>query len=125
PVTSVTRTAPIQPAAATTASLRVHFVCEYPDGGVLIVYVNEKEYARLMVGASRGGFLGLRKSAQPRDASKTIEMPAGTVPIRVSVSPTGQRAIVKTVSGNFQGGVSRALEVQLSAEGQLGEPSLR
>jgi hypothetical protein len=125
PVTAVTKTPPAQP-AATTASLHVHFVCDFPDGGVAIVYVNEKEKARLPVEASRGGFLGLRKSVQHGDAGKSVEdVPAGTVPIRVSVTPAGRKAIVKSMTGNFQGGVPRNLEIHLSADGQLGEPSLR
>ncbi|HSS75505.1 MAG TPA: serine/threonine-protein kinase, partial [Thermoanaerobaculia bacterium] len=124
PVTTVVRTTPAQP-VATTAYLRVHFVCDFPDGGVLIVYVNDKESARLLVEASRGGFLRLRKTGQPHDASKSIEVPAGTNPIRISVTPTGRAALVKTMSGNFQGGGSRSLEIYLSADGQLGDPSLR
>ncbi|MFY9826453.1 MAG: hypothetical protein WAM82_34135, partial [Thermoanaerobaculia bacterium] len=127
PVTAVPRSPgePSSQAAATTATLRVHFVCDFPDGGVLIVYVNDKEKARLTVEASRGGFLRLRKSVQQHDTSKSIEVPAGTVQIRASVTPTGRAAIVRPMNGNFQGGVPRNLEVQLSADGTVSDPSLR
>jgi len=126
PVTTVTRNpGDLSTPAATTATLRVHFVSDFPDGGVLIVYVNDKEKARLTVEASRSGFLRLRKSEQPRDASKSIEVPAGTNPVRISVTPTGRKALVKTMNGNFQGGSSRTLEIHLSADGQVGDPSLR
>jgi len=126
PVTTVTRNpGDLSTPAATTATLRVHFVSDFPDGGVLIVYVNDKEKARLTVEASRSGFLRLRKSEQPHDASKSIEVPAGTSQIRASVTPGGRAAIVRPMNGNFQGGVSRTLEIHLSADGQVGESSLR
>ncbi|HEV7508380.1 MAG TPA: serine/threonine-protein kinase [Thermoanaerobaculia bacterium] len=125
PVTAVTRNpSDSSQAAATTATLRIHFVSDFPDGGVLIVYVNDKEKARLPVEASRGGFLGLRKSVQPHDASQSIEVPAGTVQLRVSVAATGRAASVRPMTGNFQGGVPRNLEVQLSADGKV-DTSLR
>jgi serine/threonine protein kinase len=121
PVTSVTRT-PAEPssqAAATTATLRVHFVSDFPEGGVLIVYVNGKEMARIVAEGSRGGLFQRRKPVQ-REFSRSIEeVAAGASQIRASVTPAGRAAIVKPMSGNFQGGGSRTLEVQLSADGQL------
>jgi serine/threonine protein kinase len=115
-------------AAAATATLRVHFVCNFPDGGVLIVYVNDKEVTRIIAEGTRSGLGNLfhaRKPAAPHDFSKSTDVPAGTSQVRVSVTPSGRAAIVKPMKGNFQGGVSRSLEVQLSADGQLADPSLR
>jgi serine/threonine-protein kinase len=130
PVTPVPRSAsePSSPVAAATATLRVHFVCNFPDGGVLIVYVNDKEVTRIIAEGTRSGLGSLfhaRKPAAPHDFSKSTDVPAGTSQVRVSVTPSGRAAIVKPMSGNFQGGGSRSLEVQLSADGQLADPSLR
>jgi hypothetical protein len=128
PVTAVTRSSgdASPQAAATTATLRVHFVCEFSDGGVLIVYVNDREMSRVPVEGTRGGLGGIFRSRKTtsRDFNRSIEVPSGTSEIRVSVTPSGRAAIVRAMKGNFQGGASRALEIQLSADGQLADPSL-
>jgi hypothetical protein len=88
------------------------------------VYVNDKEMARISAEGSRGGLFQRRRPAQ-RDLSKSIEVPAGTSQVRASVTPGGRAAIVRPMNGNFQGGGSRTLEIHLSADGQVGEASLR
>jgi serine/threonine-protein kinase len=110
------------PAAATTATLHVHFVSEFAGGGVLIVYVDNHEKTRYDF-PGWGGIFHRRPKKIP-EINRSLEIPAGTVSLRVHVAPTDQPAQVKPFSGNFTGGSSRLLEVRLSAEGRA-EASLR
>ncbi|HEX3555357.1 MAG TPA: protein kinase, partial [Thermoanaerobaculia bacterium] len=105
------------PAVPTTATMRVHLVSDFPDGAVLTVYVNDKQMAQIKLEASRHF---LSRIPPPHDRYQTIDVPAGMAEIRAYVAPSGRAAILKTVTGNFTGGSSRSLEVQLSAQGQVG-----
>ena len=113
-------TRPSAPAAVpATATVRVHFRSDLPDGTV-IVWVNDQEVWRENFG-SRGGLGGLFHShkQEPYDANRSLTVPAGSVHFRVHVTPAGQRAQVKQFTGNFQGGGSRSLEVHLAGPTQL------
>jgi hypothetical protein len=124
PVTTVTRSAPAPP-AATMATLRVHLVSDFPDGGVIIVSVNGKELMRQNFAGSRRGSFFSRKSDEKRDFNWPFEVPAGTATVRVYVAPAGKPAFVRDFPSSFTGGTSHAAEIQLSAAGQVGEASLR
>jgi serine/threonine protein kinase len=124
PVTTVTRNTPAQPAAATTASLRVHLVSDFPDGGVIIVSVNGKELMRQNFAGSRRGSFFSRKSDEKRDFNWPFEVPAGTATVRIHVAPALKRAEVRDFPFNFTGGTSHSAEIQLSADGKV-EASLR
>jgi hypothetical protein len=115
------------PAAATTASLRIHLVSDFPDGGVLIFSVNGKEVARKnFAGSSRGlNIFRPRKPAERRDLSLPFEVPAGGTTVRIYVAPTEKPAFVKDYSVNFTGGSSHAVEIQVSAEGKVSESGVR
>jgi serine/threonine protein kinase len=123
PETPVGPTAsPPPPPAATTATLRVHAVTEFPGGGTLIVYVDNRERLREPL-PSWGGFFRAPKPER-REINRNLEVPAGTVNIRVHVAPAKQPALVRNLSGNFTGGSTRPLEIQLSSAGKVAEPSL-
>jgi serine/threonine protein kinase len=105
------------PAAATTATLHVHAVSEFAGGGVLIVYVENRERTRYDF-PGWGGLFHRRPEKLP-ELNRNLEIPVGTVSLRIHVAPGGQPAKVKPLSGNFIGGGSRLLEVRLSADGQV------
>jgi hypothetical protein len=50
---------------------------------------------------------------------RTLTVPAGNVELRVYVTPQGHAAEVRSLSGNFPGGATRRLDVQLSNSGQV------
>ncbi|MEA2599923.1 MAG: eukaryotic-like serine/threonine-protein kinase [Acidobacteriota bacterium] len=107
---------------ATTANLHVHLATEFPGGGVLIVYVDGREKLREDL-PSWGSFFRAPK-AERHYIDRNIEVPAGAVSIRVHVALPKRPAQVRPLSGNFTGGGSHPLEVQLSAAGQV-DASLR
>jgi serine/threonine protein kinase len=127
PVTPITKS-PAEPstqAAATTASLRIHLVSDFSDGGVIIVSVSGKEVMRKNFAGSRRGSFFSRKSDEKRDFNWPFEVPAGAATVHVHVAPAGKAAFVRDFPFNFTGGTSHAVEIQLSPDGQVGEASLR
>jgi len=99
---------------ATSASVRIHFHSDVPEGTV-IVYANKKEIFRRDFG---GGGL-FRHAQDPVDFTEARTVPAGTIEFLVSVTPRGRAAIAQKPSGNFPGGASRDLEIRLSAPKDL------
>jgi hypothetical protein len=108
--------------AATTATLHIHAVSEFPGGGTLMVFMGDHQKARHEF-PSWGGIFRRRPERAP-EFNQNVEVPAGTVSLRVYVTPGGRSAQLKPLSGNFTGGSTRVLEVRLSADGQA-DASLR
>jgi tRNA A-37 threonylcarbamoyl transferase component Bud32 len=109
--------APVSRPEATTATVRIHFRSEL-SAGSLIIWVNGQEIMRDNFG-SRGGLFSFNRKQEPYDTNKTFTVPAGTVDFRVHVAPAGSKAQVKPISGSFQGGGSRSLEIHLAGPTQL------
>jgi hypothetical protein len=99
---------------ATSATVRIHFHSEVPEGTV-IVYANRKEIFRRDFG---GGGL-FHRSQEPLDSTESRPVPAGTIEFLVSVTPRGRAAIAQKPSGNFPGGASRDLEIHLTGPKSL------
>jgi hypothetical protein len=126
PVTAVTRNpGDLASPVATTASLRVHLVSDFPDGGVIIVSVSGKELMRKNFAGSRHGGFFSRKSEEKRDFNWPFEVSPGAATLHVHVAPAGKPAFVRDFPFNFTGGTSHAAEFHLAADGQVGEASLR
>ena len=112
--------APVTRPEATTATVHVHFRSELSEGS-LIVWVNDQEILRDNFSSPRGGGINIFRSRKqvPYVANRTFTVPAGTVDFRVHVAPAGNKAQVKPVSGSFQGGGSRSLDIHLAGPTQL------
>ncbi len=112
--------APVTRPEATTATVHVHFRSELSEGS-LIVWVNGQELLRDNFSSPRGGGINIFRSRKqvPYVATRTFTVPAGTVDFRVHVAPAGNKAQVKPVSGSFQGGGSRSLDIHLAGPTQL------
>ena len=100
---------------ATSATVRIHFHSEGPEGTV-IVYANRKEIFRRDFGGGGGLF---HRAQAPLDFTDSQPVPAGTVEFLVSVTPRGRAALARKQSGNFAGGASRDLEIHLTGEKDL------
>jgi serine/threonine protein kinase len=111
---------PVTRPEATTATVHVHFRSELPEGS-LIIWVNNQEILRDNYSSPRGGGINIFRSRKqvPYVSSKTFTVPAGEVEFRVHVAPAGNKAQVKPVSGSFQGGGSRSLDIHLAGPTQL------
>jgi len=105
---------------ATTATVRVHFRSELSEGS-LILWMNGQEIKRDNYSSPRGGGINIFRARKqvPYVANWTFTVPAGTVNFRVHVAPAGYKAQVEPVSGSFQGGGSRSLEIHLAGPTQL------
>ena len=105
---------------ATTATVRVHFRSELSEGS-LILWMNGQEIKRDNYSSPRGGGINIFRARKqvPYANNWTFTVPAGTVDFRVHVAPAGNRALVKPVSGSFQGGGSRTLDIHLADPTQL------
>jgi tRNA A-37 threonylcarbamoyl transferase component Bud32 len=112
--------APVTRAEATTATVHVHFRSELSEGS-LILWMNGQEIKRDNFSSPRGGGINIFRSRKqvPYVANWTFTVPAGTVDFRVHVAPAGNKAQVKPVSGGFQGGGSRSLDIHLAGPTQL------
>jgi hypothetical protein len=100
------------PVQAANATVHVHFKSELANGGVVIVYVNRKERIRENIPASKGGFFRRSRKEEPSEYTWNLEVPAGpNVEIRISVAPTGRKAMLKTSNNGFAGGSSHELEI--------------
>ncbi|HEY0555384.1 MAG TPA: serine/threonine-protein kinase, partial [Thermoanaerobaculia bacterium] len=102
-------------AEATSATVRIHFHSEGPEGTV-IVYANRKEIFRRDFGGGGGLF---HRSREPLDFNESKQVAAGTIEFLVSVTPRGRAAIPRKPSGNFPGGASRDLEIHLTGPNDL------
>lgn len=110
------RTSEAAPVEAANGVVRVHFTSDIPQG-VLIVWVNGTERLRDNFGSK--GSIFRRKPEERHEFNKTIEVPAsGSVKFRVHIAPPGRPAIVKNLDGNFQGGMTRTLEIHLTESAQ-------
>jgi len=124
PVPSVgqppTPSAPVARPEATTATVHVHFRSELPEGS-LIIWANGQEILRDNYSSPRGGGINIFRSRKqvPYVNNRTFTVPAGTVEFRVHVAPAGNKAQVRPVSGSFQGGGSRSLDIHLAGPTQL------
>jgi serine/threonine protein kinase len=112
--------APVTRPEATTATVHVHFRSELPEGS-LILWMNGQEIKRDNYSSPRGGGINIFRSRKqvPYANSWTFTVPAGTVEFRVHVAPAGNKAQVKPISGSFQGGGSRSLDIHLAGPTQL------
>jgi tRNA A-37 threonylcarbamoyl transferase component Bud32 len=115
-----TPSAPVTRPEATTATVHVHFRSELPEGS-LILWANNQEILRDNYSSPRGGGINIFRSRKqvPYVLNRTLTVPAGTVDFRVHVAPAGNKAQVKPVSGSFQGGGSRSLDIHLAGPTQL------
>jgi tRNA A-37 threonylcarbamoyl transferase component Bud32 len=112
--------APVARPEATTATVHVHFRSELSEGS-LILWMNGQEIKRDNFSSPRGGGINIFRSRKqvPYVANWTFTVPVGTVDFRVHVAPAGNKALVKPVSGSFQGGGSRSLDIHLADPTQL------
>jgi hypothetical protein len=112
--------APVNHPEATTATVRVHFRSELSEGS-LILWMNGQEIKRDNYSSPRGGGINIFRARKqvPYANNWTFTVPAGTVDFRVHVAPAGNKALVKPVSGSFQGGGSRTLDIHLADPTQL------
>jgi hypothetical protein len=109
---------PPPPAAVPTdAKLQVHLFSEQ-SSGILMVYLGDKQLMRDEFDFSEKKNLFWRIPGQGF-VDQAFTIPAGTVHLRVYVTPTGQRARVQEISGNFPGGIQRRLNVKLDKDGNL------
>ncbi len=117
PVAARPAPAPAPAAEARDATLELAFFSELPQGSLLI-YVNDAKVAQESFHFyEKGGLFRSRpKSGWVR---RSVHLPAGNAQIRVYVTPQGNAAVVRTLSGNFPGGASRRLDVKLDASGQV------
>jgi hypothetical protein len=83
--------------------------------------VNGQEILRDNFSSPRGGGINIFRSRKPVPyvLNRTLTVPAGAVDFRVHVAPAGNKAQVKPVSGSFQGGGSRSLDIHLVGPTQL------
>jgi hypothetical protein len=91
------------------ATLQISFESELA-GATIIVYVGKDKVWQASV-ADRGGFLHRNRGGGTIE--KTVQVPAGSSDLKVYVTPPGQAARLKTVSGSFPGGTSRLLVIRL------------
>jgi serine/threonine protein kinase len=91
------------------ATLQISFESELA-GATVIVYAGKDKVWQASV-ADRGGFLHRNRGGGT--IGKTVQVPAGSTDLKVYVTPPGQAARVKTVSGSFPGGASRWLVIRL------------
>ena len=112
--------APVARPEATTATVHVHFRSELAEGS-LIIWANGQEILRDNYSSPRGGGINIFRARKqvPYVLNRTLPVPAGAVDFRVHVAPAGNRAQVKPVSGSFQGGGSRSLDIHLAGPTQL------
>jgi len=99
---------PVEPVSR-EATLRMTFESEL-SGATVIVYVGATKVWQASI-ADRGGFLHRNKGGGNSD--KSVQVPAGNTELKVYVTPPGQAARLKTISGNFPGGGSRTLVIRL------------
>jgi hypothetical protein len=113
--TPATSTEPsFEPAPASQeATLSISFQSEL-GGANAMVWIGKKKIFQETVG-ERGRF-GRRKGAGGR-IERTAPVPAGDITLRVYVARPGQRAVLSEVDGNFTGGESRRLEIELYQTG--------
>ncbi|HEY8020817.1 MAG TPA: serine/threonine-protein kinase [Thermoanaerobaculia bacterium] len=104
-------------AVPTDAKLQVHLFSEQ-SSGILMVYLGDKQLMRDEFDFSEKKNLFWRIPGQGF-VDQAFTIPAGTVHLRVYVTPTGQRARVQEISGNFPGAIQRRLNVKLDKDGNL------
>jgi serine/threonine protein kinase len=105
-----THTEPRAPEPVSQVStLRITFDSELAGASVLI-YAGKDKLVQTSVG-ERGGLL---RKGRGGHFENSYSIAPGAADLRVYVTPPGQKAILKTVSGNFLGGQARRLEIQLS-----------
>ncbi|HEX3527068.1 MAG TPA: serine/threonine-protein kinase [Thermoanaerobaculia bacterium] len=91
------------------ATLRMTFESEL-SGAIVIVYAGATKVWQASI-ADHGGFLHRNRGGGSLD--KTVQVPAGSTELKIYVTPPGQAARVKTLSGSFPGGASRTLTIRL------------
>jgi serine/threonine protein kinase len=103
--------------AAKDATLQLAFFSQLPEGSIM-VYLNG---ARVLLESFR--FYEKGSFFRPKPGTgwvrRTLTVPAGNCELRVYVTPQGHAAEVRSLSGNFIGGSSRHLDVQLNESGQV------
>ncbi len=105
---------PAEPAPAvvpisSTARLEVRFSSQVPKG-VVMLYAGRDRLLREEFKYSRGAVGGFERG---------VTLDAGDVDLRIYVTPSGEPAVVKTISGNFAGGSSRRLTIDVAAGGTV------
>ncbi len=99
------------------ATLSVSLFSQYPRG-TLIVYVDRtKVLQEPFTFVERGGLF--RSKTAPGELRRSVPVKAGTAKIGVYVTPAGKKAQVTSFNGNFLGGGTRSLEIQLSETGEM------
>jgi serine/threonine protein kinase len=103
--------------AAKDATLQLAFFSQLPEGS-LMVYLNGK---RILLESFRfyekGGLF--RPKPSTGWVRKSFTVAAGTAELRVYVTAQGRAAEVRNLNGNFLGGATRKLDVQLNDGGQV------
>jgi tRNA A-37 threonylcarbamoyl transferase component Bud32 len=116
PMLPVRPPAPIAP-MPTDAKLQIHLFSEM-SSGILMVYMGDKQLMRDPFDFSEKKALFWRKPGQGY-VDQAFTVPAGTATLRVYLTPDGQRARVRELSGNFPGGSQRRLNIKLDRDGNL------
>lgn len=91
------------------ATLHMTFESEL-SGATVIVYAGATKVWQASI-ADRGGFLHRNRGGG--NSENTVQVPAGSTELKIYVTPPGQAARLKTISGNFPGGGSRLLVIRL------------
>ncbi len=88
------------------ATLHISFESDVAGASVMVLAGGKKLWQDSLAGGflhrNRGGPIGT-----------TVQVPAGNTELKVYVTPPGQAARVKTLSGSFPGGGSRTLTIRL------------
>ncbi|HVT59621.1 MAG TPA: serine/threonine-protein kinase [Thermoanaerobaculia bacterium] len=99
------------------ATLDLAFFTQLPEG-TLMVYINGNKVLQEPFRFYERGNL-FRAKPSTGWIRRSLHLPAGSAQLRVYVTAQGRAAEVRSLSGNFPGGASRRLDVQLSAGGDV------
>jgi serine/threonine protein kinase len=94
---------------AREATLHISFASEIPGTTVMILHGRDRLWQQTSTGG--GGFLRRNRPGGPLET--TTQLPAGNFELKVYITPPGQAAIIRTVSGSLAGGSSHQLVIKL------------
>lgn len=115
PVETAAEAPPVAEAATGDATLSVSFSTEMAEG-VVMVYLDRRQLLRETFRYKTGGFL--RSRATGGNFERQIAVAPGSGQLRVYVTPSGQKANVINLQGNFPAGATRRLVIDLPASGR-------
>ena len=113
---------------ARTATLTISVESRMMGGGDIRVMADG---ARLYQGKipparTKGGFLKKKKVVEASTLTQSIQIPAssGLVTLTVYVTPKNKTALTRSADGNFPGGSSRELKISIGEDNTLSQPVL-